>query len=311
MKDFIFYEAEPDQKALFDFEPTMFHRVSHLQLQKSEGWRWYYAEDEKRKRVVASLYLNLSGESAVSSVRSPYGSVEGSEGVPPEVLFNFMIFVEDALKKRNVKSVRITCAPGVYMPKLHSLLSVYFPNLGYHTTAAALSAYLRPDSEFVSGISQTEKQALSKGALAGLHFRLIDIGKLEDVYTFIARCHHRKGYLMSMTFADLLTTVQKFEDRFILSGAFDQQTMVAASIAIRVSNNVLYNFYMDHDSAYDKISPVLILLEGLYSYCKGRSIRIMDLGTSALDGKPNFGLLSFKLRLGGLVTPKMTAEKFF
>lgn len=311
MKDFIFYESEPEQKALFDFEPTMFHRVSHLQLQRSEGWRWYYAQDEKRRRVVASLYLNLNGDSAVSSVRSPYGSVEGSEGVPPEVLFNFLIFVEDALKKRNIKSVRITCAPGVYMPALHNLLSVYFPNLGYRTTAAALSAYLRPDSEFVLGISQTEKQALSKGTLGGLHFQLIDIEKLEDVYTFIARCHRGKGYPMSMTFADLQTTVGKFEDRFVLSAAFDQHAMVAASIAIRVSNDVLYNFYMDHDSAYNKVSPVLILLEGLYNYCKGSNIRIMDLGTSALDGKPNFGLLSFKLRLGARVTPKMTVEKFF
>lgn len=296
---------------LCDFEPTMFHRVSHLQLQRSEGWKWYHVRDEKRKRVVASLYLNLNGESAVSPVRSPYGSVEGSETVPPEVLFNFILFVEDALKKKNVKSIRITCSPGAYSPKIDSLLSVYFPNLGYRTTSAALSAYLTPDNEFVAGISQTEKQALSKATLAGLRFHLIDIRKLEDVYTFIAKCHHEKGYLMSMGFADLLATVQKFEDRFILSGAFDQHNMVAASIAIRVRSDVLYNFYMDHDSAYDKVSPVLILLEGLYTYCKDHRVQIMDLGTSALDDKPNFGLLSFKLRLGARVTPKMTVEKFF
>ena len=309
MKEHIFYETEPDADALFDFEPTMFHRISHLYLQRNEGWVWYHVKDEKRSRVVASLFVNIREGVARSAVRSPYGTLECSVDIPHEVLFNFLMFVEEGLRKRSVKQIRITSAPYLYMPAINALLYAYFPNLGYQVTTAELSACLATTGEFNAGISQSEKQALLKAMHAGLDFQLIYIDRLDEIYNFIDRHHGSKDYPLSMTYPELSATVQKFQDRFILSGVFEQNKLVAASIAIRVSEKVLYNFYMDHDPGYDKLKPVLVLLQGLYDYGKEHRIPLLDLGTSALGGKPNFGLLSFKSRLGAELTPKLSFEK--
>jgi hypothetical protein len=50
-------------------------------------------------------------------------------------------------------------------------------------------------------------------------------------------------------------------------------------------------------------------MEGIYEHCQVEKIRLIDLGTSALNGRPNFGLLDFKLNLGAVPTEKLTFEK--
>jgi hypothetical protein len=95
----------------------------------------------------------------------------------------------------------------------------------------------------------------------------------------------------------------------VLFGVFQDDKVVAASIAIRVTTQVLYNFYCDHDNQYDAVSPVVFLIEGIYQYCASQKIPLLDLGTSAVAGKPNFGLLEFKMRLHGQPTAKLTFQK--
>jgi lipid II:glycine glycyltransferase (peptidoglycan interpeptide bridge formation enzyme) len=287
----------------------MFHRVPHLRLQREQGWIWFYVKHEKRSRIMASIFVNVENHLARSAVKSPYGTIECTDSTPHEVLFNFISFVEESLRKKQVNYVRIACAPNLYMPEVSMLMLTFLPNLGYRIASAELSACLKTEGDFSSRISQTQKQSLLKASGGGLDFQLISVARLEEVYTFIDLHHRSKGYPLSMSLSDLLATVEKFPDRFILCGAFKDNMLIAASVAIRVKSNVLYNFYMDHDADYDRIQPVLVLLQGLFEYGKEHHIPLLDLGTSAIAGKPNFGLLSFKTRLGAELTPKLSFEK--
>ena len=74
--------------------------------------------------------------------------------------------------------------------------------------------------------------------------------------------------------------------------------MIAATIAIMASDDMLYNFSPAHDWDYNQFSPVVMLTEGLYGFCKSHNIHQLDLGTSYLDDAINEGLKSFKSRLG-------------
>jgi hypothetical protein len=72
---------------------------------------------------------------------------------------------------------------------------------------------------------------------------------------------------------------------------------------------VLYDFYHDHATAFDHLSPVALLVAGMYDFCNAQNIRLLDLGTSAVNDGPNFSLLTFKKFLGGNPTHKLTFEK--
>ncbi len=310
LNDFIFAEAAPGSPAVFDFEPSLFHLVRHLELQSPAGWLWYYALDEKHNRIPASLYLNVSNNDTASSVvRSPFGTIECSDDLPPEALYKFLQFVEAACKKRNLVSITLQDAPAAYAPRRSALLWTFLINLGYAATRAEVSACIKVGDKYEDGIHENEEQVLNKSRLAGLSYGTVPAEQLDRVYGFIAACHQLKGYALSMNYEDLRRTVSVFPERFILSCVFDNKQIVSASVAIRINKSILYNFYMDHDAGYNKLSPPLLLMEGMYRYCRDNGIELLDLGTSALGGQPNFGLLAFKLRAGAFPSPKLRFEK--
>ena len=133
--------------------------------------------------------------------------------------------------------------------------------------------------------------------------------QITQVYAFIARCHSEKGYKISIAAEELEATVQRFPGRYLLFGIFDGERMVSACVSIIVKRGILYNFLLNHDKEYNSVSPPLLLLEGIYDYCRENSIHILDLGTSAIAGKPNFSLLDFKVHLGGVPTTKLSFYK--
>jgi CelD/BcsL family acetyltransferase involved in cellulose biosynthesis len=112
-----------------------------------------------------------------------------------------------------------------------------------------------------------------------------------------------------MTLAELMNVIRVYPDRIILFGAYDRQDLAAASISIRVSKRIVYNFYSAHPRKYDFLSPVVMLMQGMYGWSQKHDVGLIDLGTSFLDGQPNYGLLDFKLRLSGIPSTKLTFEK--
>jgi len=308
-KDFIFAESLPGSPAVMDFEPSLFHTVDHLKLQRPNDWLWYNAKDQKNDRIVASLYLNVNDHKASSSIRSPFGTIECSDSFPADGLFEFLQFVEASCKHRNIERIILQDAPAAYAPKKSALMSTFLINLGYRATRAEVAACIKVIGEYEEGLSPGEKPVLQKSRLAGLTYAILPTDKLDVVYEFIAKCHQRKGYTLSMDFHDLQRTVFEFPERFVLSCVLDRTQIVSASVAIKINTSILYNFYMDHDATYNQLSPPLMLMEGMFKFCKALNIDLLDLGTSSLDGQPNFSLLAFKLRTGAFPSPKLRFEK--
>ena len=112
-----------------------------------------------------------------------------------------------------------------------------------------------------------------------------------------------------MTFPALAKTVKAVPSSFYLVGVYLGKELVGASIVIRVSKSIAYTFYLGHKQQHKKLSPSVFLISKLYDWCRKQGIGLVDLGTSALDGKPNINLLNFKLRMGGTLNPKYTFQK--
>ena len=112
-----------------------------------------------------------------------------------------------------------------------------------------------------------------------------------------------------MTLDELMKVVAVYPDGIILFGAYQGHELAAASISLRVSKRIVYNFYSAHLRKFDFLSPVVMLMEGIYGWSQKHHVELIDLGTSSLEGQPNFSLLDFKLRLGGNPSAKLTFEK--
>ena len=249
MEDFIFTEAEPGETKPFDFEPSLFHTPLHINLQRSQGWKWYYVLHPKHRRIVASLYLQIDNGIASSSIRSPFGTIEHSDHLPTEVLYRFLIFVEARLRVLGVQKIVIKNPPLHYALEKGALLQTFLVNLGYTIVDAKVGAVRFTNNDFVTELNRLEKRKLKKSTDTNLSYRLLSNEKLPEVYSFIQTCRQRKGYSLSMTFEDLQHTMSFFPDRYLLFGVFLQDEIVAASVSIRVTSDILYNFYADHSKA--------------------------------------------------------------
>lgn len=310
MKDVTFHDVWPDGEALFEFEPTLFHLPDHLALQRDSGWTAFYALNQKNKRIVASLFVNVYDRKGTTAVRSPYGGIECASDISSETLYEFIRFVDTALS-RIADEVEIKMPPEAYAPGSHAWIFSFLHAVGFRTTQVDLSSCIKVAGNFAGAIRKTESQVLHKAIHAGLTASLMAGDKLAEAYAFIFRQHAQKNYPVSMTWEHLEKTAGLFPGRFLTFGVHTDHNMIAAAIAIRVSSHVLYLFYIDHDRQYDKLSPPVLLIAALYDYCAMNHIPLLDLGTSSLPGGPNISLLSFKMRMGAQPSVKPILRKVY
>ena len=307
MEHYSFSDVLPEN-ASRDYEPSLFNLLSHRVIQ-APRWNSFYIINEKKSLISGEVHFTLENAVARSPHKSPFGSFEFSSSLPPRVLFEFIQFAEQNLAEKGAIDIAVKNPPQLVHQGSAALLQTFLFNLGYQVVDAEAGAIIRIEESFENKLDSFEKRKLRQGRESSLTTSQLPAEQLERAYHFIADCRAKKNYALSMTYEDLVRIQEIFNDRLVLFGVFKDAELIAASIALLVRSDVLYNFYADHDQAFDQWSPVVILIEGMYHYCKQHSIQMLDLGTSAFDGRPNFGLLDFKIHLGGIVTPKLTFRK--
>ena len=310
MEDYHFHEGNIPSGYRQDFESSIFNNPAHLLLQSAEGWHSFSVLNSKYYEIAAIIYFHIDEGVARSPLKSPFGSIEFSSSLAPIVLFRFLEFIESRLKARNVQRIIIKDCPSLYRPAQSAILQTFLFNLNYAVADAEVGAIIPvTDSKFESKLDDWEKRKLRKSTGAQLTVKELPIEQLGEIYLFILGCKKLKGYSLSMSLPELKQTVRVLEDHFKLFGVLKDDKLCAAAIGVRVHRDVLYNFYSDHAEEFDALSPVVFLLGYMYDYCHRNQIDKFDLGTSAIENKPNFGLLDFKIRLGGVPATKFTFQK--
>jgi hypothetical protein len=293
-----------------EFEISLFNNEKHRSLQSSGNWQSFYILNQKSKRISAAMHFHVYGNLAQSPLRSPFGSMEFSKEVSAELIFDFLKFVEASLKEQSISRIVIKNYPQAYAKDQSVLLHTFLVKLGYTIAKAEVGSVIEitpgPIRKF---FHRSARRRLDKAKNAGLIVKKFGIRRSTEVFTFIQQCRAEKQYCCSMSLADFQKTVNLFPNHYVSFGVFDGHQLVAASITIRVKKNILYDFYHDHVSSYDHLSPVVLLVSAIYEFCQDKNIELLDLGTSTLNSAPNFSLLHFKKSLGCQFTSKLTFEK--
>lgn len=306
LTDYVFRESPLTENIPYGYERWLFHHAKHLHLQISSGWHSFYAVNNETHTIDAHLHVHIDGARAVSPYRAPFGSYQFRLDISPVTLYEFIEFTLSRLHENGITEFVVKNPPMAYAPGTMDMLTTFQVNQGFEIMEAEVGAVLDVSQEFRSNVSSGEMGRLKRAENTGLTFATLDMSELESVYTFILACRTERGYALSIDWETLRKTVEMFPGRFMLFGVKHQEVLVAVSIAYDAGNNVLVNFHSAHPRDYDQMSPVVLLLEGMSRYARENGYRLLDLGTSAIEGKPNFGLLNFKRRLGARITSKFT-----
>jgi lipid II:glycine glycyltransferase (peptidoglycan interpeptide bridge formation enzyme) len=144
-----------------------------------------------------------------------------------------------------------------------------------------------------------EQKRLRKCRRAGFVFRQEPIAQLPEHFTFLQNCRQEKGWQLSMTLDEIKEMTHAFPQTYRLFSVYDGGRRVAASLSVLIRSDLLYDFYHDSPGEYRSFSPVTLLLQSMYAYCREQGIRLLDMGTS-----PAVSLQQFKAHMGGVGSQK-------
>ena len=295
------------------FEPFLYLRPEHQALAPHGGpVLSFYLEEAVSGRTVAQLHVAFDTQDKVaqSPVQAPFGAVQLATGLPPMGLHQLLDAAERELAGRGMQRFLLRSYPFAYDPAGAATLAETLRQRGYRVALAEQNYYLDPARDYETHLHPSERRRLHKCRRHGLHFEQEPPFLLPAAYAFIEACRQERGQALSLSLARVQELFQRFpREHFLFSVRQPDGAWAALTVAIRVSERVLYNFYPASPLRCNAFSPVVLLNEGLHAFARASDLAVLDLGTSNLDTGPNASLLRFKRHLGGVAGLRLSWER--
>mgnify|MGYP001034623243 CR=1 FL=1 len=289
----------------------MYNSPTHLRLQAKSGWVVFELTGKERGEVKARISIHVKGHAAISPARAPFGSIEMYSRISHAALLNFFRFVEAGLRQNGVKQLEIKHWPASYQPfQAKQVQQVLAHQLHFAVTEEVSSVIPVGASTLRMRMKPSERQKASKSEKL-FSFSCCAPGEYKTMYDFIQACRTERKQSLSLSWKEMRQTISKFPDRFVFFKLANATGVAAAAIVIRVSDKIWYTFYYAHAAKYNKVSPVVHLLECIYARAASEKVKLIDLGTSMLQNKINKPLLHFKESIGAVTGPKFTFRKSY
>lgn len=280
-----------------------FHSPSFVQKKNLDNF--CFTLHGASSELLGRIFFNKKAYTAVSLPASSFGSFDLIQSVKREHLVIFVDMILEKLAKSGYQAVKITSFPECYNARHYNLVYDVLTQFDFKITQEHVNHYLRLKSEdFRDIVKPDERRYLNKAREGGFIFNELDTEHLPEAYELILSCRKDKGYDISMTYDEVNQAILDFPDRYLIFGLFLDNQLIAASICVKVNERILYDFYHGDHLAFRKYSPVVPLIQGIYSYARKHQFHLLDMGTSIEEG-----VYKFKKNLGAMNSRKTIFER--
>jgi hypothetical protein len=281
----------------------LFNSPAFFQLHAATNRGFYYQLCQAHvQRADATLHFT-SVPTRDTEFRSPlrgtFGGLSCSDKISLEHREAFLQAVETHLRGEGATELFIKEPPARHDLTSFSLNHSLYLRRGYEVAGHELNSSLSVCADpFVEGLDPGNRKRLRKASEAGYHARTLSPEEHEAAYQLIAANRERRGFPFSMSWAQVMEMRSTFPDRFVVFGVEQSGALAAAGICLRTTPVILYVYAWGEAADAVAFSPVTLLAACIYDYCRAQGVTLMDLGTSTVEGQPNYGLLRYKRHLG-------------
>lgn len=281
------------------FVPGLYNSHNYLAANNGLPQLHFYLLNEANQTVEGHIAFSMEEGEATSPFRAPFA---GFELAPELDHLSFLFFLQEVqrkLKEKGVRYLKLQLAPGCYQP-LSQVMAVNLHHMGFEEKGRWVNHAIPVNEQPLLGqIASMEKRRLRKVVKAPLSFRFAERSEFSSFFIFIKQHREAKGHRLSMEWDDLKQAMKASPENYLAAGVYQEEQLIGASILIKVSAQVVYNFFPANDTAFNSWSPMVFLLDSVYRWCQKEGIQWIDLGTSYLGTTENKTLRVFKEHMGG------------
>lgn len=289
----------PSDDFSYGFERYLYNETAFLQLHPTDPLSFYILHT-KKKKVLGRCHFFFNNTTATSPYKSPFGGIELNTSLSLDLIEAFIAYVEKALKQKGAEAIRITQYPFVYAPTSTSKLTNCYLRAGFQLMHPDINHHLIVDSRgFKEKIHAMENRKLNNSIGKGFVFKEEDFDTIAEIYPFIQSCRKEREQNLNISQEEIKRAIKTLPNSYKLFTIRDGGEIIATTIVVIVNEEIAYNFLPASSSAYNRWSPMVFLLKGLYGWCQEKNIKILDLGISSIDNMPQYSLIAFKERIGG------------
>lgn len=285
----------------------IFNRPEFYKIHKTDS-SIYISITYKNKLVGVCNFIEIEKGLLKSPYRGTYGGLSLNKELSFQIIYDIISQLLSYIKEKKIKSVEIVSEPFSHNLHKSSIILNLFLEKGFSILNHEINHSITIDDELlVNKMMRNNKKRFNKCVKENFQFdEVFSQFEMKNVYDLIKENRESNGHKISMSFDQIVEMHNIFPDNVYFFSVNQMNKSVAASICLKINNDVLYVFYWADKSGYESYSPVVFLASGIYDFANRNNFKILDVGTSSLNGIPNLGLITFKENLGFKISPKLT-----
>tara|TARA_B100001250_G_C19774650_1_gene778954 strand:+ start:274 stop:1242 length:969 start_codon:yes stop_codon:yes gene_type:complete len=254
----------------------------------------------KNKKIIALLPAALSDDSIlISHPGLSHGSFAFHIGLGLNDQMKIVSSVIQYIKELGMLGFEINSQPSIYSKLESNYIDFCLLNFGFDYKCIDLTNYIALDIPKLmhSKYSDGCKRAIKKAKNCGV--RVVESNNFKLFYKILeSNLMQRHGISPTHTLDELNTLIDLFPKGIRLFAAEYNSEMIAGIVSFRINSDVQLLFYIAHNSEFQNLRPINLLIAEISEWCFNNGYKILDLGKFTLKGEPNFTLARFKESFG-------------
>ena len=281
--------------------PTLFHDLRFLDYHPSGRFNFHHLVIRNDRSLVGLLPGALSADGVFNSTS---GASVGGLVVGPNASFHNVLEAIEAVqayaKKNGWAAIEMTTPPRVYAPDAADCVSMALHLKRFAYRHRWLCHVLPLDQDWSRRFSSRQAAYVRAAHRAGATAVEGGIELLGTFYRPFRDTFARHGVPATHTEDEIENLMERFPDRIRIHLAMQDNEPLAGLLVFYVAPGVGYTMYIVRSAGRENARGDSVVIADAMTHLAAKGFRYLDLGPSASDMNVNWGVLTFKERLGAV-----------
>ncbi|MEQ8712434.1 MAG: GNAT family N-acetyltransferase [Cyclobacteriaceae bacterium] len=287
--------GEMPGKLLFD--PILYNQNAFIRLKDYHSLKTFLALDQSGQ-ILARLRLARSHKTVdwTSLPGAPFGGIEATSQYNS---LDFLIYIKSQFRSDEV--IELRASPAIYADHHQAIIDA-----GFNISGEEVNHHVALSSDIQ--LHTMEKRRLKKAEAAGCAFKKwpLDGEGATKLHDFISECRKAQSLTINIGEQDFKRTIDALLSAYQAYVVELENQIIAATVVVKVTSAIAYNYLPASDKAYHHLSPMVLLMNGLYAELRNQGFKTLDWGVTSIDGKEQKSLARFKEAMGAVRGRKLT-----